>query len=107
MQGTSKSEQFWHRPSGSSLALHLMLRLLQKSPKRLRCQSRVRGSAKHAAKWSKLEQADENVGNGVQALETRCNFRGFCDIQFTESCHGGSQDTLGAGSSNNCSGPAR
>ncbi|KAJ5226129.1 hypothetical protein N7468_007354 [Penicillium chermesinum] len=34
--GTSKSEQFWQRPSGSLLLLHLMLRLLQKSPTRHR-----------------------------------------------------------------------
>lgn len=53
VHGTSKSEQFWHRPSGSSLWLHLMLRLLQKSPKRQCCQPHLRGSAKHEAKWSK------------------------------------------------------
>ena len=32
VQGTSKSAQFWQRPSGSSPLLHLILRLLQKSP---------------------------------------------------------------------------
>ena len=34
VQGTSKSRQFWHRPRGSSLAPHFILRLLQKSPAR-------------------------------------------------------------------------
>lgn len=81
VHATSKSTQFWHRPSESSLRLHLMLRLLQKSPKRQYGQlSRLTSGDPPSAKWSRVH--GQRGGRGVlQALETRWSFRGFCDIQ--------------------------
>lgn len=86
VQGTSKSEQFWQRPRLSSLLLHLMLRLLQKSPKRHR---RGRSVPKleffdtSIRKVGRVEHEFIHGGEGyndLQALETRWSFRGSGDI---------------------------
>jgi hypothetical protein len=63
VHATSKSTQFWQRPSASSLRLHLMLRLLQKSPKRQCSQfCRLTSGDPPNAKWSRVRrQAGEEA----------------------------------------------
>lgn len=62
MHGTSKSAQFWHRPSGSSPLTHLMLRRLQKSPSTRSVQD---ASTRDAGSDSEVCQAQIECGAGT------------------------------------------
>lgn len=93
VQATSKSAQFWHRPSWSSPRLHLMLRRLQKSPKRGGgCQFHILPFIRvKQGKW-RTRRGNAGDGNAYRPLRRAGAFVVFATFNMIDHATRGTRD---------------